>query len=49
MALDASDVYAGSPLAAASAGLVSVFVRRAWAWRFELWNLPRAFCGPDSS
>ena len=39
MGLDASDVYAGSLLAAASAGLVSVFVRRAWAWRFELWSL----------
>ena len=39
MGLDASDVYAGSLLAAASAGLVAVFVRRAWAWRFELWSL----------
>lgn len=39
MGLDASDVYAGSLFALASAGLVSVFVRRAWGWRAELWSL----------
>jgi hypothetical protein len=36
---DASDVYAGSLLALASAGVGVIFVRRAWAWRVELASL----------
>ena len=39
MGFDASDVYAGSLLALASAGVGVIFVRRAWAWRVELASL----------
>ena len=39
MGFDASDVYAGSLLALALAGLGVIFVRRAWAWRVELASL----------
>jgi len=39
MGFDASDVYAGSLLALATAGFGVIFVRRAWAWRVELASL----------
>lgn len=39
MGFDASDVYAGTLLALASAGIGVIFVRRAWAWRVELASL----------
>jgi hypothetical protein len=39
MGFDASDVYASSLLALASAAVGVIFVRRAWAWRVELAGL----------
>lgn len=39
MGVDLSDVYAGSLFALACSAFGLIFVRRAWAWRVELWSL----------